>query len=42
MVKVDFTEAIEQSKRLLMPIVEAIAMNEEIQLQWDKNKKEWI
>lgn len=42
MVKVEFIEVIEQSKRLLMPIVEAIPGNEAFQLQWDKNKKEWI
>ena len=42
MVKVDFVEVIAQSKRLLMPIVEAIAKSEEFHLQWDKNKKEWI
>ena len=42
MVKVDFTEVIEQSKKLLMPIVEVISKNEEFYLQWDKNKKEWV
>ena len=42
MVKVDFTEAIKQTKRLLMPIVDAIAKSEEFHLQWDKSKKEWI
>ena len=42
MVKVDFVEVIGQSKRLLMPIVEAIAKSEEFHLQWNKNKKEWI
>jgi len=42
MVNVDFTEAVEQSKRLLMPLVESISKNEEFHLQWDKNKKEWI
>ena len=40
--KVDFVEAIAQSKKLLMPIVEAIAKSEEFHLQWDKSKKEWI
>lgn len=42
MVKVDFREAIEQVKKLLMPIVEATAKSEEFHLQWDNNKKEWI
>jgi len=42
MVKVDFTEAIKQTKRLLMPIVDAIAKSKEFHLQWDKSKKEWI
>ena len=42
MVKVDFVEVIAQSKRLLMPIVEAIAKSEEFHSQWDKRKKEWI
>ena len=42
MVKVDFVEVIAQSKRLLMPIVEAIAKSEEFRLQWDKSKSKWI
>ena len=42
MVKVNFVEAIAQSRKLLMPIVEAIAKSEEFHLQWDKNIKEWI
>ena len=41
MVKVGFAEAIEQSQKLLMPIVEAISKDEIFQKQWDKNKKEW-
>lgn len=42
MVKVDFTEAIGQSKRLLMPIVESINENEDFRLKWSRNKKDWI
>ena len=42
MVKVDFAEVIEQSKRLLMPIVESINKNEDFRLKWSQNKKEWI
>ena len=42
MVKVDFAEAIEQSTRLLMPIVESINKNEDFRLKWSHNKKEWI
>ena len=42
MVKVEFSEAIEQSRKMLIPIVEAISKGEEFRLQWDKNKKEWI
>ena len=42
MVKVDFVEAIGQSKRLLMPIVESINKNEDFRLKWSRNKKDWI
>ena len=42
MVKIEFEEAIEQSKKLLMPIVEAIKQNKEFKKQWSKNKKEWM
>lgn len=42
MVKVDFVEAIAQSKRLLMPIVESINENEDFRLKWSHNKKDWI
>lgn len=42
MVKVEFAEAIEQSQKLLMPIVEVISKADVFQMQWDKNKKEWI
>ena len=42
MVKIDFEEAIEQSKKLLMPIVEAIKQNKEFKKQWSKDKKEWM
>ena len=42
MVKVDFTEVIEQSKKLLMPIVESINKNEDFRLKWNQNKKDWI
>lgn len=41
MVKVEFTEAIELSKALLMPVVETISKNDKFHLQWDKDKKEW-
>ena len=42
MVKVDFVGAIAQSKKLLMPIVEAINENEEFRFKWSHNKKDWI
>jgi len=42
MVKIEFAEAIEQSRRLLQPIVEAIDKGETFQLHWEKDKKEWI
>ena len=42
MVKVDFVEAIAQSKRLLMPIAESIKENEDFRLKWSHNKKDWI
>lgn len=42
MVKVEFEEAIEQSKKLLMPIEEAIKQNTEFKNQWHKDEKEWI
>ena len=40
MVRVEFTEAIEKSKELLMPVVEAIVKDDKFSLQW--NKKEWV
>lgn len=42
MVKIEFEEAIEQSKKLLMPIVEVIKQNKEFKKQWSKDKKEWL
>ena len=42
MIKVEFKDAIEQSKNLLLPIVKAIDNDEKFQLKWDKDKKEWI
>ncbi|MEW4413494.1 nucleotidyl transferase AbiEii/AbiGii toxin family protein [Clostridium sp. AN503] len=42
MIKVGFAEAIEQSKKLLMPIVEAIEQNREFHCQWNKDRKDWI
>lgn len=42
MVKVEFTEAIDQSKKLLMPIVEAIEQNKEFDYQWNKDRRECI
>ena len=42
MMKVEFAEAIEQSNKLLMPIVEAIERNKEFNQQWDKDRKDWI
>lgn len=42
MMKVEFTEAIEQSRKLLMPIVEAIEKKETFSQKWDKDRKEWV
>ncbi|MFQ9933480.1 MAG: nucleotidyl transferase AbiEii/AbiGii toxin family protein [Lachnospiraceae bacterium] len=42
MMKVEFAEAIEQSKKLLMPIVEAIEQSQSFNKKWDKDKKEWV
>lgn len=42
MMQVDFEEAIELSKKLLMPIVEAIKQKEAFNLRWDKDRKDWI
>lgn len=42
MMEIEFDEAIEQSKKLLVPIVEAIEQNIEFRHQWNKGKKEWI
>lgn len=42
MMKVEFVEAIEQAKTLLLPIVEAIEQNEEFNHQWNKATKEWV
>ena len=42
MMQIQFSEAVEQSKKLLMPVVEAIEQNTEFDYQWDKDRKEWI
>ena len=42
MMKIEFAEAIEQSKKLLMPIVEAIEKNEEFDYWWNKDRRDWI
>lgn len=42
MVKVEFEEAIEQSKKLLLPIVDSISKDEVFQSRWNKNKQEWM
>lgn len=42
MMKVEFEEAIAQSKKLLLPIVEVIEEDKEFNQRWDKDKKEWI
>ena len=42
MVKVEFVEVIELSRRLLMPVVEAIGKDEKFGAKWDKDKREWI
>lgn len=42
MIKIEFLEAINQSKKLLMPIVDAIEQNKEFNCQWEKGRKEWI
>lgn len=42
MMNVEFTEAIERAKNLLMPIVEAVEQEQEFQFQWDKDTGGWI
>lgn len=42
MIKVEFTETIEQAKTLLLPVVKAIEQNEEFNRQWKKDTKEWV
>ena len=42
MMNIEIEEAIEQSKKLLLPIVEAIEQNKKFDYQWDRDKKEWI
>ncbi len=42
MMKIDFAEAIEQARKLLMPIVESIVKNKEFNQKWDNGKKEWV
>lgn len=40
--KIEFVEAIEQAKTLILPIVEAIEQNEEFNHKWNKDTKEWV
>lgn len=40
--KVEFEEAIEQSKKLLLPVAEAIQQNKKFNHQWNKDRKDWI
>lgn len=40
-IKVGFAEVIERSKKLLMPIVEAVEQNKEFNYQWNKERKDW-
>ena len=42
MLQVEFEEVIEQAKKLLLPIVEAIEQEKEFNYQWDNDKKDWI
>lgn len=42
MIKVEFAEAIAQSRKLLMPIVESIVKNKEFNQKWNSNRKEWV
>lgn len=42
MVQVDFAEAIERSRVLLMPVADKINQNNVFNLHWNKDKKEWI
>lgn len=42
MLNVEFSEALELIKRLLMPIVDAIEKNQEFNYHWDKERKDWI
>lgn len=42
MIKVEFSEVIEQSRKLLKPIVEAIGQGAEFRHQWNGEKREWI
>ncbi len=42
MMNVEFAEAIERAKNLLMPIVEAVEQEQEFQFQWDKDTGGWI
>lgn len=41
MIKIEFTQAIEQIKKLLIPIVKSIETNKDFNHKWDKDRKEW-
>lgn len=41
LMKIELEEVIEQSKKLLIPIVETIEQNKEFSRQWKKDKNEW-
>ncbi len=41
-IKMGFADVIEQTKKLLMPIVKSIENNKEFNKEWDKNSKEWV
>lgn len=41
MIKIEFTLAIEQIKKLLIPIVKSIETNKDFNHKWDKDRKEW-
>ena len=42
LINIEFEDTIEHIKKLLIPIVEAIENDEEFNLKWDKDKKEWV
>lgn len=41
LMKIEFEEVMEQSQKLLIPIVETIEQNKEYNRQWKKDKNEW-